>query len=268
MRLLRQRQAVQYLGSILRRLPRKKASLAGLALSLAVAMVAAAGCSHHRASTRPPASTPQPGPSAGKSKSSPPSGLPPAIERQPAIPGSYLEEGVASWYGIPFNGHRTSNGEIYDMHEFTAAHRTLPFNCMVRVTNLDNGKQTEVRINDRGPFVANRIIDLSLSAAQAIEMVGPGTANVRLEIVSGPSPQVGFFGVQIGAFKVEANAEHLKAQMEAVFPPVSIATYDSPNGALYRVRVGRLPTEEAAHELASQLRNAGHSTTFVVRLDN
>ena len=114
---------------------------------------------------------------------SPPSGAPPAIERQPAIPGEYVEEGVASWYGIPFNGHRTSNGEIYDMHQFTAAHRTLPFNCVVRVTNLDNGKQTEVRINDRGPFVANRVIDLSLSAAQAIEMVGPGTAHVRLEIV-------------------------------------------------------------------------------------
>jgi rare lipoprotein A len=239
-----------------------------LTIALAVAVVMVAGCSHHAASTRPPASTPQPSTSAGKSKSSPPSGAPPASEREPAIPGRYVEEGVASWYGIPFNGHRTSNGEIYDMHEFTAAHRTLPFNCMVRVTNLDNGKQTEVRINDRGPFVANRVIDLSLSAAQAIEMVGPGTANVRLEILSGPDPQVGFFGVQIGAFRVEANAERLKAQVEATNPPVSIATLDSPGGALYRVRVGRFPTEEAAHELANQLHNAGHPITFVVRLDN
>jgi rare lipoprotein A len=239
-----------------------------LTIAMAVAVVMVAGCSHHAASTRPPASTPQPSTSAGKSKSSPPSGAPPASEREPAIPGRYVEEGVASWYGIPFNGHRTSNGEIYDMHEFTAAHRTLPFNCIVRVTNLDNGKQTEVRINDRGPFVANRVIDLSLSAAQAIEMVGPGTANVRLEIVSGASLQAGFFGVQIGAFKAEQNAERLKAQLEASYSPVSIATYDSPNGTFYRVRVGRLASEDAARQLASQLRSAGQFTTFVVRLDD
>ncbi|MGA7921724.1 MAG: septal ring lytic transglycosylase RlpA family protein [Candidatus Acidiferrales bacterium] len=260
--------AAKYLPSDLRSLPRKNPPLAAFTLSLAVAVAAVAGCSHHTAATRAPASTPQPGTSAANRKPSAPSGAAPAIERQPTIPGGYLEEGVASWYGIPFNGHRTSNGEIYDMHEFTAAHRTLPFNCTVRVTNLDNGKQTEVRINDRGPFVANRIIDLSLSAAQAIEMVGPGTAKVRLEILSGPSPQVGFFGVQIGAFRVEANAERLKTQMETTYPAVSIATYDSPSGALYRVRVGRLASEEAAHELASQLHNAGHSMTFVVRLDN
>ena len=145
-----------------------------------------------------------------------PSGPPPAIERQPTIPGGYVEEGVASWYGVPFNGHRTSNGEIYDMHEFTAAHRTLPFNCTVRVTNLDNGKHTEVRINDRGPFVANRIIDLSLVRGPSNRNGGTGTANVRLEILSGPSPQVGFFAVQIGAFRVEENAERLKTQMEGL----------------------------------------------------
>jgi rare lipoprotein A len=242
----------------------------GLVLALTSALLAVAGCAQRKVATRPPAAQPQPASqpnvSAGKGAPSRPSGAPPAIE-QPAIPGEYLEEGVASWYGIPFNGHRTSNGEIYDMHEFTAAHRTLPFNCIVRVTNLDNGKTTEVRINDRGPFVANRVIDLSLSAAQAIEMVGPGTANVRLEIVSGPSPQTGFFGVQIGAFKAEENAERLKAQLEGSYSPVSIAPYDSPNGTFYRVRVGRLASEDAARQLASQLRSAGQFTTFVVRLD-
>ena len=154
------------------------------------------------------------------------------------------------------------------MHEFTAAHRTLPFNCVVRVTNLDNGKQTEVRINDRGPFVANRVIDLSLSAAQAIEMVGPGTAKVRLEIVSGPNPETGFFGVQIGAFTVRENAERLKAQMETSYSPVTIATYDSPSGTFYRVRVGRMASEDAAHQLANQLHSVNQFTTFVVRLDD
>lgn len=223
------------------------------------------GCGHHNASTntQPPAQTPIPQPT-----TVPPSGAPPAIERQPAIAGQYVEEGVASWYGVPFDGHRTSNGEIYDMHQFTAAHRTLPFNSVVRVTNLQNGKQTEVRINDRGPFVGNRVIDLSLSAAQAIEMVGPGTAQVRLEIVGGPNPTVGFFGVQVGAFLREENAERLKAQLGVNYSPVSIATYDSPNGLFYRVRVGRFATEDAARQVAVQLHDSDQFTTFVVRLDD
>lgn len=178
-----------------------------------------------------------------------------------------MEEGVASWYGVPFNGRRTSNGEIYDMHTMTAAHRTLPFNCMVRVTNLDNGKQTEVRINDRGPFVANRVIDLSLAAAQAIEMWGPGTAHVRLEILSGPNPNKGFFGVQVGAFKVQENAERFRAEMDAAYPPATIQSYDAPDGTYYRVRVGRLPSEDAAQKLADQLRADGKKAALVVRID-
>ena len=184
------------------------------------------------------------------------------------MPGEYVEEGVASWYGIPFDGHRTSNGEIYDMHQFTAAHRTLPFGALVRVTNIENGKQTEVRINDRGPFVANRIIDLSYSAAQAIGMIGPGTAQVRLEIIGGPNPALGFFAVQVGAFQVQDNAERLQRQLAARYSSVSVATYDSPNGAFYRVRVGRFPTEAAAQQLAGQLRTSDQMTTFVVRLDD
>lgn len=231
-----------------------------LALLSAIALVAA-GCAHKTYAPQAPAPAPLPQPSA-------PSARPPAVETQPAIPGQYVEEGVASWYGIPFDGHRTSNGEIYDMHAFTAAHRTLPFGSMVRVTNLRNGMQTEVRINDRGPFVANRIIDLSLSAAQAIGMVGPGTAPVRLEVVSGPSPAQGFFGVQVGAFANEDNADRLRDRLAMRYPSVSIAIYDSPSGIFYRVRVGRLPTEEAARRLADQLHTDEQFTTFVVRLDD
>ena len=175
---------------------------------------------------------------------------------------------MASWYGEPFNGHRTSNGEIYDMYQFTAAHRTLPFGAVLHVTNLSNGKQTEVRINDRGPFVANRVIDLSLSAARAIDMVGPGTAQVRLEMVSGPNPYVGFFGVQVGAFLVKENADNLRDRLAASFAPVNVVAYDSPNGLFYRVRVGHLPNENGAGQLAQQLRDAGQLNTFVVRLDN
>jgi rare lipoprotein A len=238
------------------------------------------GCSHHTVATRPAAQTPAPSvststglPASTPGKASPssgsaPSGPPPSSERQPPIPGGYAEEGVASWYGVPFNGRRTSNGEIYDMHTFTAAHRTLPFNCIVRVTNLNNGKQTEVRINDRGPFVANRVIDLSLAAAQAIEMWGPGTANVRLEILSGPNPRTGSFGVQVGAFKVQENAERFRAEMDAGYPPATIQAYEAADGTYYRVRVGKLPSEDAAQKLADKLKSEGRAGALVVRIDD
>ena len=243
-----------------------------LAIALTCALLISAGCAHRTRTAQPPVQNPpaqQPGsPIPGAPAPSPSSGPPSAVERQPAIPGQYVEEGVASWYGDPFNGRRTSNGEIYDMHQFTAAHRTLPFGAIVRVTNLRNGKQTEVRITDRGPFVANRVIDLSLSAAQAIDMVGTGTAVVRIEILGGPNPQAGFFGVQVGAFQSQDNAERFRAQLAARYPSVSIATFDSPTGLFYRVRVGRLPSENAAQQLAEQLHSSEQLTTFVVRLDD
>ncbi|MGB7668146.1 MAG: septal ring lytic transglycosylase RlpA family protein, partial [Candidatus Acidiferrales bacterium] len=184
------------------------------------------------------------------------------------VPGEYTEEGVASWYGPQFNGRRTSDGEVYDMYQLTAAHRTLPFNAVVRVTNLHNGKEVNVRINDRGPFVANRVIDLSYSAAKAIGMVGPGTAEVRLDVVAGPDPNVGFFGVQVGAFQVEENAERLRQQLSAQYTPVTITEFDSPSGIYYRVRAGRLPSEAAARELANQIERENGTVVFVVRLDD
>jgi len=240
----------------------------------AAVLIVLGGCSHRNTGAQVPAQTPvptapgRPLPGSQPPNAPAPSAAPPAAERQPAIPGEYVEEGVASWYGIPFNGHRTSNGEVYDMHEMTAAHRTLPFGSLVRVTNLSNGLQTEVRINDRGPFVADRIIDLSLSAARAIGMVGPGTAQVRLEAVAGPNPAEGYFGVQVGAFLVQENAEKFRAQLSTKYAAVSIVTYDSPNGLYYRVRVGRVLTQSGAQQLAGELRENDGLTTFVVRLDN
>ena len=219
------------------------------------------GCAHRKYATAPPAPTPQPNPA-------PSPGVPAAPSAPPAVAGAYVEEGIASWYGIPFDGHRTSNGEIYDMYQFTAAHRTLPFGAVLRVTNLSNGKQTEVRVNDRGPFVGNRIIDLSLSAARAIDMVGPGTAQVRIEMLGGPSPTAGAFGVQVGAFLVKENADALRDRLATEFSPVIVVPYDSPNGQYFRVRVGRVATEAAAGDLANQLRIAGQNYTFVVRLDD
>lgn len=243
-----------------------------LLVSGSIACLVMAGCSHRNQGAQVPAQTPVPAAPGTRPGNLPPSatpsGPPSSAERQPAIPGEYVEEGVASWYGIPFDGHRTSNGEVYDMHQLTAAHRTLPFGAFVRVTNLSNGLQTEVRINDRGPFVANRIIDLSLSAAQAIQMIGTGTAQVRLEVISGPNPQTGFFGVQVGAFLIQANADKFREQLAARYSSVSVVPYDSPSGMYYRVRVGRLPTQDAAGQLAAQLQTDNQLTTFVVRLDN
>lgn len=232
-----------------------------LAFAVASTLLFAAGCSHPTHRAQAPAQSPVSQQVPPKPSSAPPHG------QQAPIPYGYVEEGVASWYGYPFQGRHTSNGEIYDMHEMTAAHRTLPFNAVVRVTNLTNGKQTEVRINDRGPFVANRIIDLSQSAAQTIEMIGPGTAQVRLEVISGPNPAIGYFGVQVGAFLVQENATRLKGQLEQRYPPVSVVPFESPNGTFYRVRVGRLPSEDAARRLAEALHESDQFTTFVVRLD-
>jgi rare lipoprotein A len=171
---------------------------------------------------------------------------------------------------VPFNGRRAANGEVYDMNKPTAAHRTLPFGTVVRVTNLDNGRETEVRIIDRGPFVQGRIIDLSFAAARSVDMVGAGIAHVRLELVSSPSRapvEVGNFTVQVGAFTQRGNAERLRDQLMARYGPVFIQDYDAPTGYFYRVRVGRAPSEQGAEQLAARLRSERRLSTFVVRLD-
>jgi rare lipoprotein A len=109
----------------------------------------------------------------------------PVPAQTPAKIGA-TETGIASWYGEPYNGRRSASGEIFDMEKLTAAHRTLPFQTWVEVTDLDNGNKVSVRIIDRGPFVKGRVIDLSLAAARKIEMVGPGTARVKLKVIPPP----------------------------------------------------------------------------------
>ena len=183
-------------------------------------------------------------------------------------PAGYTEEGNASWYGEPFNGRRASNGEIYDMYKLTAAHRTLPFDTMVRVTNLSNGKSTTVRITDRGPFVQDRIIDLSLAAAREIDLVGPGVVPVRVEVVgANVDPTAGFFTVQVGAFKDRGNAERLRDRLNVSYSPIFIQQYDGPEGTFYRVRVGKISGEDAAQQFSEQLRSREGFTPYVTRLD-
>jgi rare lipoprotein A len=253
-------------------------------VACAVCILALSGCASRRpvVSRRPPPSQPAPTPpgtaEAAKRSTDVPGAEPAAASAVPSrrnnpaaapAPAGYTEEGNASWYGNPFHGRRASNGEIYDMYKLTAAHRTLPFDTMVRVTNLDNGKWTVVRITDRGPFVDNRVIDLSMAAATEIEAIVPGVVPVRVEVVSAEvDPKSGYFTVQVGAFRERANAERLRDRLTVSYSPIYVQAYDSADGTLYRVRVGKVSSEEAARQFGEQLRGREGFTPFVVRLDD
>ncbi len=192
---------------------------------------------------------------------------------QDAVIGA-TETGTASWYGAPYHGHPAASGEIYDMEQFTAAHRTLPFQTWVEVTNLLNGKQVEVRINDRGPFVDGRIIDLSLAAARGLDMVRAGVVPVRLRVVpppvSRPAPVTAAslapeapeesYAVQAGAFADPQRAESLRASLP--FPNVRVVP---PNGTLtlWRVLVGAGLNMDAAAALAARVKEIAGDSLIV-----
>jgi rare lipoprotein A len=184
-----------------------------------------------------------------------------------AIAPGYTEEGIASWYGIPFNGRPAADGEIFDMETLVAAHRTLPFNTWLRVTNLQNDKSVNVRVIDRGPFVNGRILDLSKAAARDIGLLGPGIGKIRLEVISAPPdrPMNDFYAVQIGAFAVRANAEQAREKFASRFGAAYIAVKEG-RTPLWRVLVGDEPSIDAARQIASVLRNE-NKDVFVVRLD-
>lgn len=182
----------------------------------------------------------------------------------------YTETGIASWYGKPYHGRPAANGEIYDMEKLTAAHRTLPFNTWVRVYDLDNNRTVEVRINDRGPFIDGRIIDLSHAAAREVEMIGPGIARVRVEVIRAPEGVApGVFAVQVGAFRDRANAERLRGKLESQYGSARVIQRAEKPG-LWFVLAGREATEDAAMTLASRIRqNSGENNgCFVVRVDS
>jgi rare lipoprotein A len=184
----------------------------------------------------------------------------------PAVPGS-VEFGIASWYGHPYHGRRSANGEVYDMEKLTAAHRTLPFGTWVEVDNLTNQKTVRVRVTDRGPFVRGRIIDLSRAAARQIAMIGPGTAKVRVLVIEPPKEAVAsdFYAVQVGAFQDRANADRLLNVMRDRYGECRLVVRDG-NPRFFRVLVGREPTIEGANALAERMR-VERGDAFVVRLD-
>ena len=190
--------------------------------------------------------------SSGKATSAKAGPLPPTA-------GTSVEEGLASWYGEPYHGRATASGTRYDMWGMTAAHRTLPFGTQVHVRNLDNGREADVTINDRGPFVAGRILDLSRGAAEALEAIGPGVIPVRLEVrqLGDGMPDEPCWEVQVGAFAREENALRARATLEGKGFSVRFAPA---GGGLTRVRAtgieGKPRALRAAQSLAAEFPGA------------
>jgi rare lipoprotein A len=160
--------------------------------------------------------------------------------------------GFASWYGDPYHGRHTSNGEIYNKFKLTAAHRTLPFDTLVKVNNLENGKSVKVRINDRGPFVENRIIDLSYAAAQRIAMDRAGIAKVRLAVLKTISESP-VLTIQIGSFKEKVNAEKLKKQLSRYYRNIAIEPSYAAGDRYFRVLVGQFSQRSLAEKALRDL---------------
>jgi rare lipoprotein A len=186
----------------------------------------------------------------------------------PKVAGPSGEIGTASWYGPGFHGNRTSSGEVYDQSELTAAHPTLPLGTRVMVTNLGNGKSVEVRINDRGPFLKGRVIDLSRAAARALDLVGPGTARVRIEplLEDGESPAVVTYAVQTGAFQDGSRAIALKESLASRYDDVYMSPLRTASSLYYRVRIGPYDRRDRALAEARRLTRGGLPSLVVEEL--
>jgi rare lipoprotein A len=196
----------------------------------------------------------------------------------------FVQQGLASWYGGQFHGRLTSNGERYNMYGRTAAHKTLPFNTYVRVTNLQNGRKTIVRINDRGPFVTGRVIDLTYTSAHELAMVEDGVVPVKIEALgyalkkleAGKWVQVyqkpasymeGDFTIQVGAFAVKENALRLHGSLSRKYREASVMVFDRGDQIFYRVRVGRYSRLDQAEAGAGRLQGEGFPNAFAVARD-
>jgi rare lipoprotein A len=168
-----------------------------------------------------------------------------------------VQYGVASWYGGDFHGRSTSSGEVYDMYQLTCAHNTLPLGTTVMVTNLENRRSIELKVNDRGPFVKERIIDLSYTAAQILGIWEKGTAYVKVEVIGPLIEQIERFTCQVGSFIDEVNAQRLADQLRKNFENVYVTTVETITEKYHRVRIGQFETRESAIPLAEKLSQMG-----------
>ena len=184
----------------------------------------------------------------------------------------FSEEGYASWYGQKFHGHKTSNGEIYDMYSMTAAHKTLPLPSYVRVTNTSNGKTAIVRVNDRGPFHQGRVIDLSMAAAAKLDIIKQGTAPVTIELIRVPKPESAdewqsanpnFYFVQLAAVTSKAKAKQMARQLELDFDtPVDLKKAES--AEVYRLRLGPYLDRDEAISQRDNAKNRRYPQAFII----
>jgi rare lipoprotein A len=186
-------------------------------------------------------------------------------EREQAQELNFRETGMASWYGKELHGKKTASGEVFDMYGISAAHRTLPLGTAVHVTNLNNFKSITVRINDRGPFLKSRVIDLSYGAAKKLGFLSQGTARVRIEALEAGRNQAEYT-VQAAVFTEEENAQLLKDRLNMTYGAVSIVPFDTNVAKFYRVQVGTYPTEDRAEQAAGKLMLEGLEPV-VVRKD-
>ena len=193
--------------------------------------------------------------------------LPRALRNLPTFPPPTTgqeQTGLASWYGPGFHGKRTANGEIYDQHELTAAHKTLPLGTRVMVTNQNTNQSIEVRINDRGPFVGKRIIDLSYAAARSIGVYEPGVAPVRVEVLMAAAPVAAVsYAVQLGSYADAGQASALKARLIGRYRDVYISPMDTGRQRYYLVRLGPFPRRAQAVSRAEEISRMGMQVIVV-----
>jgi len=252
-----------------------------IALLILVLLLLLTGCGEHKqARVNVPASPPlgEPDSQTASVKTEPPAK--PAVDASGAqsdedalrIPPNAkpisVENGLASWYGGPYHNRRGSNGQTYNMHAMTAAHRTLPLGSIVRVTNLKTGRSALVRITDRGPFVEGRVLDLSQAAAKKVDVWQAGVAMVRIEVLRAPSPLEtgGRWAVQIGAFEKEHSADKFADHLSHRYQTAKVQCFSSPVGDWWvRVRV-QDDDRKLAEEVARKTQTS-QGAIFLVRLD-
>lgn len=250
-------------------------------LFLLLSILFLTACGHHQPAT---VQVPPPPPSAESSNPQPGENIPTEKGAAPSKPGaeaglaeptlpadakpSVTETGLASWYGPPYHNRRGSNGEVYNMHAMTAAHRTFPLGSIVRVTNVKTGSAALVRITDRGPFIRGRVIDLSLAAAKKVDVWKPGIAEVKVELMeSAADPaSAGKWAVQIGGFPHEHTAAKLADHLTRRYHTANVLRFKSPAGDWW-IRVRVLDDDhERAEKLAAETETP-EGAVFLVRLD-
>jgi rare lipoprotein A len=249
-------------------------------LLLGMALALTAGCRHRTAAVMPPPPPPPPPISAPSQPSQPtqPSVTSPAPSAVVADSSQdaefvrthrpiYSEVGLASWYGPPYYKRRSADGQVYDEYALSAAHRTLPLNSLIRVTNVATGQSAIMRVTDRGPFVPNRTLDLSLASAKAVGVWRPGVARVRIDVYASPSPiaQGGRWCVQIGAFKSHGQAVDLRDRLMHKYREANVIEFAGPTG--YWVRIRPLNDDkERAVEISRSVKPS-EGDAYLVRLD-